>query len=252
MPKEESFPIPLKFFDVTRTTQTSLDVVLDKILMVTGTWTEIELSDAWIGFTRFTSLHERPPDGYTWSGERLTMKQTTSRPDNVWPDLWKHLSDASERKAKQKCAIEKPKLDNVRKLRGIFSIEREDEDFKNIMKKRQKELEIPMPYKTQINSGGETYGGIEKSKTKHACIVEADESTRIRLEGVPERYHEDHIAAKGINSPNHYNSVHKIIPMPQAEKKTGCEGCSGERMGKVEEKSGMATDESQKQKRGDR
>ena len=34
-------------------------------------------------------------DGYTWSGGRLTRKQTTSRPDNVWPDLWKHMSDAS-------------------------------------------------------------------------------------------------------------------------------------------------------------
>ena len=29
MPREESFPIPLKFFDVTRTTHTSLDVLLE-------------------------------------------------------------------------------------------------------------------------------------------------------------------------------------------------------------------------------
>ena len=62
-------------------------------------------------------------------------KQSTSRPDNAWPDMWKHMSDASKRKAKQKFAIEKPKLDNARKLRGIFFIEPEDEDFKNIMKK---------------------------------------------------------------------------------------------------------------------
>ena len=41
---------------------------------------------------------------------------------------------------------------------------------------------------------------------------------RIRLEGVPQRYHEDHIAAKGINSLSHYNSVHSFIPMPQAMK----------------------------------
>ena len=32
------------------------------------------------------------------------------------------------------------------------------------------------------------------------------------------RYHEDHIPAKGINSLNHYNLVHKFIPMPQAFK----------------------------------
>ena len=41
MPKEESFPVPLKYIDVTRTTHTSLDVMLEKILMITGTWMEI-------------------------------------------------------------------------------------------------------------------------------------------------------------------------------------------------------------------
>ena len=29
---------------------------------------------------------QKPPDGYTWSGRRLTRKQTTSRPDTLWPD----------------------------------------------------------------------------------------------------------------------------------------------------------------------
>ena len=41
---------------------------------------------------------------------------------------------------------------------------------------------------------------------------------RIRLEGVPHKYHDDHISAKGINSLSHYNLVHKFIPMPQALK----------------------------------
>ena len=31
-------------------------------------------------------------------------------------------------------------------------------------------------------------------------------------------YHEDHIAGKGDNSLQHYNLVHKFIPMPQAIK----------------------------------
>ena len=75
---------------------------------------------------------------------------------------------------------------------------------------------------------------------------------RIRLEGVPHRYHEDHIAAKGIYSRNHYNLVQKFIPMPQALKINGSEGCSGKRMGKTWETTGMAADESQKQERGDR
>ena len=96
---------------------------------------ENELSDARKGFTRSILLNERPPDGFSWSERRLARKQTTSRPDNVWLDRWKHMSDAANMKAKQRWAIEKPKFDNARQLRGIFFIELEDEDFKDIIKK---------------------------------------------------------------------------------------------------------------------
>ena len=158
-------------------------------------------------------------------------KQTTSRPDNVWPDMWKNVSDAAKSKAKQKWAIEKPKLDNAILFRVIFFIEPEDEEFKHTMKNARRELEIPkpaaMPCKTSVNCRGETCRNIGKHKTKHACIVEADVSTRTPLEGALYRYHEDHVAAKGINSLSHYNSVHKFTPMPQALKKNRCEGCSG-------------------------
>ena len=61
---------------------------------------ERELSEAWTGLTRFILLNERPPDGFSWSGRRLTRKQTTSRPDNFWPDMWKHKSDASKTQSK--------------------------------------------------------------------------------------------------------------------------------------------------------
>ena len=42
MPKEATFPIPMKYIDVTRTTFTSLDVMLEKILKIIGTWMEKE------------------------------------------------------------------------------------------------------------------------------------------------------------------------------------------------------------------
>ena len=54
-----------------------------------------------------------------------------------------------------------------------------------------------MPCKTPVICRGEKLAqGLGKHKTKYACIVDADESVRIRFEGVPQRYHEDHIAAK--------------------------------------------------------
>ena len=82
-PREESFPIPLKYIDVTRTTHTNLDVKLGK--RIDDYWNidgSRDLSDPWTGFTQFTLLDEKAPDGYTWSGWRSTRKQLTSRPDH--------------------------------------------------------------------------------------------------------------------------------------------------------------------------
>ena len=59
---------------------------------------------------------------------------------------------------------------------------------------------------------------VGEHKTKYACIVEADESVRIRMEGSHHKNHADHIAGKGENSLQHYNLVHKFVPMPQGMK----------------------------------
>ena len=104
---------------------------------------ERELSDAWTRFTRFIFLNERPPDGYTWFEGRLTRKQTTSRPNSVWPDKWTQMSDAAKKKATQRWSIEKPNLDNAGLLRGIYFIDPSDEEFKLIVKAARRKLEVP-------------------------------------------------------------------------------------------------------------
>ena len=59
-------------------------------------------------------------------------------------------------------------------------------------------------------------GASNKNKTRLAFILEAGESTRLRMgESLP-NHHEDHIAGKGDNSLQHYNLLHKFILMPQA------------------------------------
>ena len=87
-PREESFPLPLKYIDVSRTTQTNLDVMqesrIDDYWNIDGSR---DLSDSWRGFTQFTLLEEKSPDGYMWARRRLTRKQLTSRPDHLWPEL---------------------------------------------------------------------------------------------------------------------------------------------------------------------
>ena len=68
-PREGSFPIPLKYIDVSRTARTSLDVKQE--LRSDDYWNidgSSDLSDSWTGFTQFTLLEEKLPDGFLWSG----------------------------------------------------------------------------------------------------------------------------------------------------------------------------------------
>ena len=74
-PKEESFPIPLKYIDVSRTTHTNLDVEQER--RIDDYWNidgSRDLSDSWTGFTQFTLLEEKPPDGQMWSGRETDKK----------------------------------------------------------------------------------------------------------------------------------------------------------------------------------
>ena len=74
-PREESFPIPLKYIDVSRTTHTNLDVKqenrIDDYWNIDGSR---DLSDPWTGFTQFTLTEEKAPDRYMWSGEEIDEK----------------------------------------------------------------------------------------------------------------------------------------------------------------------------------
>ena len=59
-------------------------------------------------------------------------------------------------KEKHKWLNEKPKLDNARRLRGIYFIDPEDKEFKETIQNARKKLETPvppaMPCKTSKNS----------------------------------------------------------------------------------------------------
>ena len=61
-----------------------------------------------------------------------------------------------------------------------------------------------MPCKIPIKSCVETQRSIGKRKTKYACVVDADESTRPRLEGAGRKPHQDHVAVEGTNSIIHF------------------------------------------------
>ena len=220
-PREESFPIPLKYIDVSRTTHTNLDVKQEK--RIDDYWNidgSRDLSDPWTGFTQFTLLEEKTSRRINVVRERLTRKQLASRPDYLWPELWKSMGKHAKLKEKQKWSNEKLHLENARKLRGIYFIDPEDKEFKETIKNARKKLETSvapaMPCKIMKKNCGS--GGSNKFKTQLACILEADECTRLRMGNSVPNYHQDHIAGKGENSLQHHNLVHKFIPMPQAMK----------------------------------
>ena len=142
-PREDSFPIPLKYIHVSRTSHTNLDVKQEK--RIDDYWNidgSRDLSDPWTGFTQFTLLEEKKtPDGYLLSGVRLTRKQLTSRPDHLWPELWKSMGKHAKLKEKQKWSNEMFHLENARKLRGIYVIDPKDKEFKETIKNARKKLE---------------------------------------------------------------------------------------------------------------
>ena len=93
------------------------------IWMITGTVdVESELSDAWTGLHKIYFIERKTtwliyhgPGREDWQENRRPQGQTMSG-----QSMWKRVSDASKRKAMQKWAIEKPKVDIARRLRGIF------------------------------------------------------------------------------------------------------------------------------------
>ena len=146
---------------------------------------------------------------------RVTRKQSTSRPDHLGPGLWKSMGKHAKLKEKQKWFNEKFHLENARKFRGIYFIDAEDKEFKETIKNARKKLEtsvaLAMSCKILKNCGS---GVSIKTKTRLACILTANESTRIRLGNSIRHHHECHIAGKGDDSLHHFNLIHTFIPMP--------------------------------------
>ena len=112
-------------------------------------------------------------------------------------------------KEKQKWASERPKLENARTLRGIYFIDPEDKEFAEYIKNARKKLELPtapaMPFKRTKSRNGVTCYPKDDDKSRLTCKLEADETKRLRMEGIEPRIHEDHTAGKGDNSLHHYS-----------------------------------------------
>ena len=112
----------------------------------------------------------------------------------MWPEFGLACRKQLRKKEKQGEAIVKPQLGDARRLRDIYFTDPEDDEQKETIKNTRKKLEIPMEAAMPCETGSkkrskksretddETKASNNIQKTKHACTVEAHESSRKRLE----------------------------------------------------------------------
>ena len=127
------------------------------------------LSDSWTECTKFTLLNDKHPKGFLWSGTRLTKIRATTGPDYLRPENVSGMSQAAQKREKQERAVEKPELDNVRKLRGIHFIQKlesTEKPFKNALKKLEIPMEAALPCKLKMRKRSQQVAGEPKDPTK--------------------------------------------------------------------------------------
>ena len=158
-----------------------------------------------------------------------------------------------KKESKQKWAIETPKLDNARQLRGIFFIEPNDEEFKLTMKAARRKFEVPMPAampcKIPIESSRETHRnlGETQDEIRLCCWCRRKHQTKARRSWTQTSFKITSLQ-KGrillliavLFTSSFRCLKHSKIPDAMAA------------VEKEWENTGMAADKRQKQKRGDR
>ena len=255
VPGEESFPIPMKYIKVTRTTQTSLDVYCWR---QTYWW---QLERGWR--KRICQMHgQASQDSSYWTKGHLMDTRSlggdlrgNKQPQD--PTMYGQICGSiclmhRNRKAKQRWAIEKPKLDNARLLRG------------NILH-RTKRWRIQAHSESRskkVGSSDASSNCLAKYRWRAVAKPTAGQHTlvllmptkgrELGLEGAGHKPHQDHITAKrdefynSLQSCSHFHSDASSIEKIQMQRQQWREN------GKTGENPGMAADESLKHERRDR
>ena len=204
-PREESFPFPLKCIDVSRTTHTNLDVKQEK--RIDDYWNidgSRDLSDHWTGFTQFTLLEEKPPDGYTVVRWEINEKTAYIQARSSMVRTLEVNGKARQAEGEAKVVLVKRFiLKTQENCEGSISSTRRIQKFKETIKNARKKLETSgapaMPCKIMKKNCGS--GGSNKVKKQNLRVfwklMNPQESVwEIQIP----HHHEHHIAGKGENS----------------------------------------------------
>ena len=82
--------------------RTHIDIEDESAHEVEDIWTEsgeMELSHPWVGKTFFDLLHPPAPPGWERQNGRLTKIQKTTRPENVWVEVWRNMVESDKKEA---------------------------------------------------------------------------------------------------------------------------------------------------------
>ena len=201
------------------------------------------LSEPWTGFT--SSQHE------------MKNLQTGFRDHLVTRNLVTHVKKkAAQRREMPQWAIEKPKLERERELRGIYFINLEDSEFKETMKKTHgKRWNCRWDQPCFVRSGITTAGN---PAAKNPALADQSMHASWKLKNLRESVWKElclKIMKIALQKRDLTHQVTIILctslsPCLKHTENTGCHSSGGQRMGKARKFASMANDQSKEQKRG--
>ena len=218
MPKEETFLILTKYIDVTRTSHTSLDVMMEK--HIEDDWNVDGKRIIWcVDTLHKIHLIERKA---TW---RIYMVRGDAQENKLplvltmYGQIRGRICLMQRKRKKNKDGLSRHQNSTMPDNWEEYSLSNQTMNISSTSSKAaRRKLEVPMPAailcKIPIKEQCETFRNIGKRRTRFACIVDADESRRPRVQGAVHISPQDHITAKGMNSMTHHRLVHNFIPTP--------------------------------------
>ena len=118
-------------------THTDLDVLQEKrIDHYLNVDSNRNLSHSWKGFTKFGLLKEKPSKDT--SGPGRDWQRFKQLPDQI---MYGQKFGKPFRFGRNRNGQERPKLDNARKMEGIYCIDLDDEEYKELLKNARRKLE---------------------------------------------------------------------------------------------------------------
>ena len=207
-PREESFPIPLKYI-VSRTTHTNLDVKQEK--RIDDYWNIWWLSRLVWSLDRFHTIHSIGRKSsrriYLVRGE-INEKQLTSRPRSFMGQnsgtKWERMPSWRRSKSGHMTNSMLRTHENYEGSISLALMRRSSKKPSRMLvrnwKRRWLLLCLVQLWRRIVGSGASN-----KINSKLACILEADESTRMRMGNSIPPNHEDHIAGKKVRI--HYSTT---------------------------------------------